>query len=32
MAVRKKGTDSLAGPVVIGEGEMISNYKMRNLN
>jgi len=24
-AVRKKGTDSLAGSVVIGKGEMVSN-------
>ena len=25
-AVRKKGTDSLAGSVVIGQGEMFLNY------
>lgn len=24
-AVRKKGTDSLAGSVVMGQGEMVSN-------
>ena len=24
-AVRRKGTESLVGPVVIGQGEMVSN-------
>jgi len=26
-AIRKKGTDSLSGSIVTGQGEMISNYK-----
>jgi len=30
--MRKKGTDPLAGPVVIGQGETVSNYKKGDLD
>lgn len=31
-AIRKKGTESLAGSVGIGQGEMVSNYKRGDLD
>jgi len=31
-AVRKKGTDPLAGAAVMGEEEMVSDYKSRDLS
>jgi len=30
-AIRKKGKDSLAESVIMGQGEMVSNQKMRDL-